>query len=186
MPKAESVIGGGADGEPGAGCGPASESCTQAASAGSRPWVVVGGANDLVDLREHGGHALRRRRRRGQEAQIVALLLVRAVGDEAMQVYIKAEVAAEALHDREHARVQGCDRRQAVLLLHAVPHVLHHRPRQPPGDGGQQRRVVAQAHRHRARERRLLASSRHAMFRGPGSIRAHLDRLSDGGRRRRH
>jgi hypothetical protein len=117
MPKAESVIGGGADGEPGAGCGPASESCTQAASAGSRPWVVVGGADDLVDLREHGHHALRRRRR-GQEAQLaVAVLLVRAVGGQAMQVNIKAEVAAEALHDREHARVQGCDRRQAVLLL---------------------------------------------------------------------
>jgi hypothetical protein len=36
MPKAERVIGGGADGESGAGRGPASESCTQAASAGSR------------------------------------------------------------------------------------------------------------------------------------------------------
>ncbi len=47
-------------------------------------------------------------------------------------------------------RVQGLDRRQAVLLLHAVPHVLHHRPCQPLGDGGQQRRVVAQPHRHRA------------------------------------
>jgi len=35
MPKAESVIGGGADGESGAGRGPASESCRQAASAGS-------------------------------------------------------------------------------------------------------------------------------------------------------
>jgi hypothetical protein len=107
-----------------------------------------------VDLREHGGHALRRRRRRGQEAQIVAvLLLIRAVGDEAMQVYIKAEVAAEALDDSDHARVQGRDRGQAVLLLHAAPHVMHHRPRQPPGDGRQQRRVVAQPHRHRARER---------------------------------
>ena len=68
-------------------------------------------------------------------------------------MYIKAEVAVEALHDREHARVQRRDRRQAMLLLHAVPHVLHHRPCQPPGDGGQQRRVVAQPHRHRARER---------------------------------
>jgi len=35
--------------------------------------------------------------RRGQEAQLAALLLVRAVGDEAVQVYIKAEVAAQAL-----------------------------------------------------------------------------------------
>jgi hypothetical protein len=69
------------------------------------------------------------------------------------RVNVEAEVAAEALYDSEHARVQGLDRRQAVLLLHAVPHVLHHRPRQPPGDGGQQRRVVAQTHRHRARER---------------------------------
>ena len=99
-----------------------------------------------MDLREHGGHALRRRRRRGQEAQLaVVLLLVRAVGDEAVQVNVEAEVAAEALYDREHARVQGRDRGQAVLLLHATPHVLHHRPRQPPGDGGQQRRVVAKA-----------------------------------------
>ena len=50
---------------------------------GARVEVVVGGADDLVDLREHGGHALRRRRWRGQEAQLaVALLLVRAVGDQ--------------------------------------------------------------------------------------------------------
>ena len=66
-----------------------------------------------------------------------------------MQVNVEAEVAAKALDDRDHARVQRRDRRQAVLLLHAAPHVLHHRPRQPPGDRGQQRRVVAQAHRHR-------------------------------------
>ena len=91
--------------------------------------VVVGGADHLVDLREHGGHALRCRRRRGQEAQLAALLLVHAVGDQAVEVYIEAEVAAEALHDRDHARVQGSDRSQAVLLLHAAPHVLHHRPR---------------------------------------------------------
>jgi hypothetical protein len=72
------------------------------------------------------------------EAQLaVVLLLVRAVGDQAVEVNIEAEVAAEALYGREHARVQGCDRRQAVLLLHAVPHVLHHRPRKPPGDRGQ-------------------------------------------------
>lgn len=115
--------------------------------------VVVGGADDLVDLREHGGHALRCRRQRGQEAQLaVAVLLVRAIGDQAMQVNVEAEVAAKALDDRDHARVQGRYRGQAVLLLHAAPYVLHHRPRQPPGDGGQQRRVVAQAHRHRARE----------------------------------
>ena len=31
-----------------------------------------------------------------------------------VQVNVEAEVAAEALHDREHARVQGRDRRQAV------------------------------------------------------------------------
>ena len=55
-----------------------------------------------MDLREHGGHALRRRRRRGQEAQLaVVLLLVRAVGGQAVQVNVEAEVAAEALHDRE-------------------------------------------------------------------------------------
>ena len=49
--------------------------------------VVVGGADDLVDLGEHGGHALRRGRWRGQKAQLaVALLLVRAVGDQTVQV----------------------------------------------------------------------------------------------------
>ena len=49
-----------------------------------------------MDLREHGGHALRRRRRCGQEAQrAVVLLLVRAVGDQAVQVNVEAEVAAE-------------------------------------------------------------------------------------------
>jgi len=59
--------------------------------------VVVGSADHLVDLREHGGHALRCRRRGGQEAQLAALLLVHAVGDQAVQVYVKAEVAAQAL-----------------------------------------------------------------------------------------
>jgi len=59
--------------------------------------VLVGGADHLVDLSEHGRHALRRRRRRGQEAQLAALLLVRAGGDEAVEVYVKAEVTAEAL-----------------------------------------------------------------------------------------
>ena len=55
---------------------------------GARVEVVIGGADDLVDLREHGRHALRSRRWRGQEAQLAALLLVRAAGDEAVQVYI--------------------------------------------------------------------------------------------------
>ena len=40
-----------------------------------------------------------------------------------------------------------------MLLLRAEPHVLHHRPRESPGERGQQRRVVAQAQRQRARER---------------------------------
>ena len=98
MPKADTVLGDGAAGwEPGARRGPASEICTQAASAGSMPWVVVGSADDLVNLREHGRHALRCRRRRGQEAQLAALLLVHAVGDQAVEMYIEAEVAAEAL-----------------------------------------------------------------------------------------
>jgi len=35
-----------------------------------------------------------------------------------------------------------------VLLLRAEPHVLHHRPREPLGERGQQLRVVAQAHRY--------------------------------------
>jgi len=76
--------------------------------------VLVGSANHLVNLREHGRHALRCRRRGGQEAQLAALLLVRTVGDEAVEVYVKAEVTAEALHDRDHTRVQARDRRQAV------------------------------------------------------------------------
>ena len=67
--------------------------------------VVVGGANDLVDLREHGGHALRRRRRCGQEAQrAVVLLLVRAVGDEAVQVNVEAEVGIDVDFEREFGR----------------------------------------------------------------------------------
>ncbi len=56
--------------------------------------VVVGGADDLVDLREHGGHVLRRRRCGGQEAQLaVALLLVRAVGDQALVWLLNAKGA---------------------------------------------------------------------------------------------
>ncbi len=64
--------------------------------------------------RRHRGHALWRRRCGDQEAQgAVALLIVRAVGDQTVQVNIEAEVAAEALIVREHARVQGRDRGQA-------------------------------------------------------------------------
>jgi hypothetical protein len=49
--------------------------------------VVVGGADHLMDLREHGHQALRRRRWRGQDAQRASTpLLVRAVGDQAVQV----------------------------------------------------------------------------------------------------
>jgi hypothetical protein len=66
----------------------------------------VEGADRVVDMGEHRRHALRARRRRGQEAQVGAVLLEGAVGDEAMQVYVKAEVTAKALDDRDHACVQ--------------------------------------------------------------------------------
>jgi len=48
-----------------------------------------------------------------------------------------------------------------VLLLRAEPHVLHHRPRESLGERSQQLRVVAQAHRHRARERQDPLSVTH-------------------------
>ena len=41
----------------------------------------------------------------GQEAQVGAVFLEGAIGDEAMQVYVKAEVTAKALDDRDHACV---------------------------------------------------------------------------------
>ena len=75
------------------------------------------------------------------------------------------EFGLRALGDLLWALGKGCDAVSWVqqtlstpcrfdgMLLHAAPHVLHHRPRQPPGDGGQQRSVVTQTHRHRARER---------------------------------
>jgi len=67
MPKADTVIGGDAAGwEPGARCGPASESCTQAASAGSMSHVLQL-ERDAVEVAEDqqisrslvGGHVLR-------------------------------------------------------------------------------------------------------------------------------
>jgi len=45
-----------------------------------------------------------------------------------------------------------------VQLLHAAPHVLYHRPREPLGERSQQLRVVAQADRQRARERQRTAT----------------------------
>jgi len=64
------------------------------------------GGDGLVDLREHGGHAPLRRRRGRQEAQAFASLLEGAIRDEAVQMHVEAEVAAKALHRREHPGVQ--------------------------------------------------------------------------------
>ena len=69
--------------------------------------VTLGdGGGGLVDLLEYGRHALRRRRSRGQKAHVVAALLERPVGDQAMQMHVQAEVAAESLHRRVHASVE--------------------------------------------------------------------------------
>ena len=100
--------------------------------------VLVDSGEDLADLREHGRHALRCRRRRGQEAQRAAGLLEGAVRGEGVQVHEQAEVAAESLHDHEHAGVQRLHAAEAVALRHCPPHVVHHRPRQRARDLGQQ------------------------------------------------
>ena len=68
--------------------------------------VALGdGGGGLVDLREHGLHPLRGRRRRRQEVHVGDALLERPVGDQAVQMHIQAEVAAESLDRREHAGV---------------------------------------------------------------------------------
>ena len=68
--------------------------------------VLGDGGDGLVDLREHGREPLRRRRGRGQEADVAVALLERAVGDEAVEMHVQAEVAAESLDHREHVGVQ--------------------------------------------------------------------------------
>jgi hypothetical protein len=128
---------------------------------GARVVDLCGGGDGLVDLREHSLHPLRGRRRRRQEAHVGDALVVRPVGDEAVQVHVEAEVAAEPLHRREHARVQRRHRRQAMALLHGPPHVPHHRLREALGDLRQQRLVVAQAHGHRPLEREHPLSVAH-------------------------
>ena len=55
--------------------------------------VVVGGADDVADLREYGHHARWRRGCGGQEAQLVTLLFVRAVGDQAVTVILDSRSA---------------------------------------------------------------------------------------------
>ncbi len=44
-----------------------------------------------------------------------------------------AEHARNCYHDAAECVLQTCS--MLLLLLHAVPHVMHHRARQPPGDG---------------------------------------------------
>ena len=66
-----------------------------------------------MDLREHGLHPLRGRRRRRQEAHVGDALVERPVRDEAVKVDIQAEVAAEPLDRHEHARVQRRHGREA-------------------------------------------------------------------------
>jgi len=78
--------------------------------------VVALGGGGLVDLREHGLHPLGGRRRRRQEAHVGDALLESPVGDQAMQMYIQAEVAAESLDRREHACVQPRHGSEAVAL----------------------------------------------------------------------
>lgn len=58
--------------------------------------VVLSGGDGPVDLREHGRHPLRRRRRRGQEAYVAAALLEGTVSDEAVEMHVQTEVASRA------------------------------------------------------------------------------------------
>jgi hypothetical protein len=59
-----------------------------------------------VDLREHGDEPLRRRRHRRQKAHLVAELHESAVGDEAVQMHVQAEVAPKSLDHRDVRRRQ--------------------------------------------------------------------------------
>ena len=115
--------------------------------------VRVRGEDRLMHLREHGGHSRQRRQVRGQEAHALAEVLEDAVGGEAMQVDVEAEVAAKALHRDHDAGVQRRHRGEAVPPLHVAPLVLHQRPRQLLAHRGEQVGVVAESHRQRALER---------------------------------
>ncbi len=59
-----------------------------------------------MHLRKRGRHALRRRRRREQEALRATILLEGAVHGDGAQVHEQAEVAAQSLYDHKHAGVQ--------------------------------------------------------------------------------
>jgi hypothetical protein len=87
-----------------------------------------------------------------QEAHVGAELLEGAVGDEAMQMHVEAEVAAESLDHREHPGGKRCYRAQAVALLDGPPHVVHLRSRETLGDFRQERLVIAQTHCQRSLE----------------------------------
>jgi hypothetical protein len=106
---------------------------------------VGGGGDGLVDLRERGRHALRCRRPRGQEAQAFASLLEGAIRDETVQMHVEAEVAAEALHRREHPCVQRLHRSEAVARQRALvnPRTDLQRERQGAAERGQPPRSAA-------------------------------------------
>ncbi|PCC72514.1 hypothetical protein SAMN02745121_08791 [Nannocystis exedens] len=71
--------------------------------------VRVRGEERVMHLREHGGHTRWRRRVCMQEANALAEVLEDAVRDQAVQVDVETEVAAESLHRDHDAGVQRRD-----------------------------------------------------------------------------
>ncbi|MCY0987204.1 hypothetical protein OV203_08725 [Nannocystis sp. ILAH1] len=104
-----------------------------------------------MDLREHGRQPHWRRRRHGQEAHVSAELL-EGVSDEAVQIHVEAEVAAESLDHREHPGGKRPYRAQPVTLFDGPPHIVHHRSREALSDFRQEHLVVAQTHCQRSLE----------------------------------
>jgi hypothetical protein len=64
-----------------------------------------------------------------------------------MEVDVEAEVAAEALDDRDDAAVERRDRGEPVLTLDRASHVLKDRSREAPRDRREELAVIAEPDR---------------------------------------
>jgi hypothetical protein len=76
-----------------------------------------------------------------------------AIGDERVEMDIEAKVRAKALDDDEHAAVQAGAGLQGVPALDLAAQGMGDASRELPTHDAEQPAVVAEAHRHRARER---------------------------------